>query len=344
MKREGLLSRLPEMYELEKLAEKAAKLGRVDKLTTVNINEMSFPLYCIRFGSTDPTTPVVAMFGGVHGLERIGTHVLLSYLKTTIELLEWDVTFQKSLENCRLIFVPLVNPAGMYLHRRSNANGIDLMRNSPTNAEKMSKLFIPGGHRISPLLPWYRGKEGTEMEAEAKAVCDLVRSELYHSNTAISLDVHSGFGAVDRLWFPYARTKRPFHSVAEVFGLKMLLDRTYPNHIYRVEPQSVQYRAHGDLWDFLYDEHRKQEPEKLYLPMTLELGSWNWMKKSIRQMVSVMGTFNPLAPHRLSRTLRRHILFFNFLQRAILAPQQWAVISKEDRDRYRRRALELWYG
>ncbi len=350
LKREGIFSRLPEMYELEMLLEKAAKLGRVEKLTTVTIGNLNFPLYCISFGVIDDTAPIVALFGGVHGLERIGTHVLLSYLKTTIELLEWDVTFQKSLENCRLVFVPLVNPAGMFLQRRSNANGVDLMRNSPTHAEKLSKLFIAGGHRISPMLPWFQGKEGAPMEPEAQAVCDFVRKHVYKAKTAVTLDVHSGFGAVDRLWFPYARTKRPFHSVAEVFGLKVLLDRTYPNHIYRIEPQSRQYRAHGDLWDFLYDEHRKIEKsegagnENLFLPLSLELGSWNWMKKNLRQVFSLMGAFNPLAPHRLSRTLRRHILFFEFLQRAIVAPDQWAVISKEDRDRYRRRALELWYG
>jgi len=275
MKREGVFSRLPEMYELEKLVEKASKFARVETLTTVTLSDLSFPLHCLTFGEGDAKSPVVALFGGVHGLERIGTHVLLSYLRTTIELMEWDVIFRKSLENCRLIFVPLVNPAGMYLQRRSNANGVDLMRNSPTNAEKLSKLFLAGGHRISSHLPWYRGKEGAPMEPEAQAICDLIRREIYHSQVAITLDVHSGFGAVDRLWFPYARTKRPFHSVAEVFGLKVLLDRTYPNHIYRIEPQSRQYRAHGDLWDFLYDEHRKLEKENLFLPLSLELGSWN---------------------------------------------------------------------
>lgn len=344
LKKHGMLSKLPEMYELERLVEQAKPFARVHTLTSVNVGELTFPIYALAFGNPDPKLPTLALFGGVHGLERIGTHVVLSYLRTTIELLEWDVTFRRQLEESRLLFLPLVNPAGMYLQTRSNANGVDLMRNSPIQAEKLSKLFIAGGHRISPMLPWYQGKADAPMEAEAKALCQWVETEVFPSQTAVTLDVHSGFGAVDRLWFPYARTKRPFHSVAEVFALKALLDRTYPNHIYRVEPQSVQYRAHGDLWDYLYDEHKKLAPERTLLPLTLELGSWNWVKKNIFQVFSLLGHFNPSHSHRLQRTLRRHILFFEFLQRAVMAPQSWAVISKEDRDTYRRRALELWYG
>ncbi len=337
-------ARLPEMFELEKLLEKARTMARVETLTTVSAAGYTFPIHSISFGSEDPKAPVVALFGGVHGLERIGTHVVLAYLSTVIELMEWDVTFRDSLKKSRLLFVPLVNPTGMYLHQRSNANGVDLMRNSPTHADKISPLFIASGHRISPKLPWYRGVEGAPMEPEAQALCDWVRSQVYPSKVAISVDVHSGFGALDRLWFPYAKTKRPFASVAEIFRLKLLLDRTYPHHIYRIEPQSVQYRTHGDLWDFLYDEHKKTEPDTLFLPLTLELGSWNWVKKNLRQVFSIRGAFNPLAPHRLARTLRRHILFFSFLQRAVTAPNSWADVTQDERDKFRRHALELWYG
>ena len=34
--------------------------------------------------------------------------------------------------------MPLVNPGGMYLMRRANVNGVDLMRNAPVHADKMS--------------------------------------------------------------------------------------------------------------------------------------------------------------------------------------------------------------
>jgi hypothetical protein len=182
------------------------------------------------------------------------------------------------------------------------------------------------------------------MEIEANAVCDLVRAELFPSKVSLALDVHSGFGTRDRVWFPYAKTKKPFPNVAEVFALKLMLDRTYPNHVYIVEPQAAQYTAHGDLWDFLYDEQRKNEKGNFFLPLTLEMGSWIWAKKDLRQIFSVLGAFNPMKPHRLQRTLRRHLLFLDFLHRAVISSNEWLGMPKEKKDPLKRRALELWYA
>jgi hypothetical protein len=340
----GLIKRFPEMVELERLLETAGERCRVAVIGHAHWRELSFPLYTVAFGTTDPEAPTLALFAGVHGLERIGSQVVISFLQTVLQLLTWDETFRAQLQKTRLLFMPIVNPGGMYLQTRSNPAGVDLMRNAPVRADKMSPLFIAGGHRISPRLPWYRGPAGGPMEPEAQALCDFVAQEIFRSKVAVTLDVHSGFGAVDRLWFPYARTRKPFPSLPEVFGLKVLLDRTYPNHIYRVEPQSQQYTTHGDLWDYLYDEHRKQHQNGLFLPLSLELGSWAWVRKNFRQVFSVLGAFNPVAPHRKQRTLRRHILFFEFLHKAVMSPDSWALQPKERREAFRRRALELWYA
>jgi hypothetical protein len=338
------MSRLPEFLELERLLEDIGPKARVKVLGQVHHQELSFPLYSISLGSQDPEAPALGLFGGVHGLERIGTQVLLSYLRTVSELMRWDTAISALLEKSRLVFFPLVNPGGMYLLSRANPNGVDLMRNSPVHAEKMSPLALFGGHRISPKLPWYRGPAGAPMETEANALCDLVRSELFTSKVALALDVHSGFGTKDRVWFPYAKTKKPFPHIAEVLALKLMLDRTYPNHIYIVEPQSAQYTTHGDLWDYLYDENKKKENGGFFLPLTLEMGSWVWAKKDMRQIFSVLGAFNPIQPHRLQRTLRRHLLFLDFLHRAVLSSNEWLGLSKEKKEPLKRRALELWYA
>ncbi|MBY0369899.1 DUF2817 domain-containing protein, partial [bacterium] len=168
--------------------------------------------------------------------------------------------------------------------------------------------------------------------------------EITTAKVAITVDVHSGFGTRDRVWFPYAKSKKPFPGVIDVFALKEMLDRTYPHHIYMVEPQSRQYTAHGDLWDYLYDEHRKSEGNGIFLPLTLEMGSWIWAKKNVRQMFSILGAFNPVKPHRLQRTLRRHLLFLDFLHRAVISSHEWAGLPKEKKDPLKRRALELWYS
>ena len=44
-----------------------------------------------------------------------------------------------------------------------------------------------------------------------------------------------------------------------------------------------------------------------FLPLTLEMGSWLWVKKNPRQLFSRHGIFNPLIEHRQQRVLRRHL-------------------------------------
>lgn len=339
---------LPEIQELEKvldkLQQKLQHRVRIEIPNHAYYKELAFPIYTIILGSQDPLAPTLGIFAGVHGLERIGSQVLISYLNTLSELLTWDESTIQLIEECRLVFIPIINPGGMYLKSRANPNGVDLMRNAPIHGEKISPFALYSGQRYSKLLPWYRGAKGSAMEIESQTLCSVVEKHVLTSKLAITLDIHSGFGMVDRVWFPYAKTQKPFPNFLEVFCLKELLDKTYPNHVYVIEPQSKQYTTHGDLWDYLYEEHRKKEGHGLFLPLTLELGSWLWAKKNIKQIFSLLGVFNPLMPHRLQRTLRRHLIFFEFLERAIRHQEAWLGLIKEKKEVQKRRALELWYS
>lgn len=249
---------LPELRELLFLARHLKGLAHVETLAQLEQDEMSFPLLAFRFGPADSTLPVLALFGGVHGLERIGTRVVISYLQTIMELAKWDRSTQAMLETTRLLIVPLVNPVGMYLQRRSNGNSVDLMRNAPVHAEGLAKWQLFAGHRV-----------------------------------------------------------------------------------YRLEPQSRAYLAHGDLWDYLYDEHRTAYPDGRFIPFTLELGSWLWVKKNWSQVFSLLGMFNPRLPHRGGRILRRHTLLFDFLYRAVQSPEPWARLDDATRERSLRQGLGL---
>ena len=335
---------LPELRELLFLAKHLPGLGRVETLATLNHQGMEFPLIALSFGPEDPTTPVLAVFGGVHGLERIGTRVVLSYLQTLLELARWDRCIQGMFATTRLVLVPLINPVGMMLNLRANGNFVDLMRNAPVEAEGLASWHLFGGQRLTPHLPWYRGVAGAPMEVEAQAVCDFVRREIFPAKLAIGIDIHSGYGVVDRLWFPYAKTRQPFAGVAEVMAVKQLLDRTYARHVYRIEPQSREYLAHGDLWDYLYDEYRAVQPEGCFIPFTLELGSWLWVKKNWWQFFSRIGLFNPSLPHRERRILRRHLFLLDFLYRAVHSPEPWAFPDPAQRQRREQRGLDAWYA
>ncbi len=154
------------------------------------------------FGNPSPDVPAVGFFGGIHGLERIGTQVLLAFLHSLLRRLRWDQVLQRQLAAIRLVFMPLVNPAGMWRGTRSNPHGVDLMRNAPVESHELVPYLL-GGQRISARLPWYRGAAGACMEIENQAVCSVVEEELSSREFSLALDCHSGFGLRDRIWFPY---------------------------------------------------------------------------------------------------------------------------------------------
>ena len=334
---------LPELAIIEALLAQVGSQGRVRSEVKVVWENTGMPIYSLSLGPNDPTAPVLAVFAGVHGLERVGTHVAISYLETLLSLMHWDVQTQELLQKVRVVFMPLINPIGMYLLRRSNGNHVDLMRNAPIDAEELCRVPFVSGQRYSPKIPWYRGKLGDAMETEAQAVVDFVRREIFGAKVAVSLDLHSGFGRIDRLWFPYAKAKRPFGKTKEIWCLKNLLDRTYPNHVYQVEPQAHQYTTHGDLWDYLYDLQAVENPNHLYLPLCLEMGSWMWVKKNPRQLFSSLGIFNPFIEHRFKRVLRRHLALLDFLLRAVGSSKNWLPQSEIEHTQHHHAAMKHWW-
>jgi hypothetical protein len=332
---------LPELVELQRIVEDGAPHLDVRQLCEVETGGNRFPVHALSLGNPDPAIPAAAFFGGIHGLERIGTQVVLVFLRGLLARLQWDVVLHRQLESVRLVFVPLVNPGGMWQATRSNPNGVDLMRNAPVDAtERVPFLF--GGQRLSNRLPWYRGRSGEPMEMESQAVVGIVEEELLTRPFSIALDCHSGFGLRDRIWFPYAHTVMPPHHLPEIHALMSLFDQTYPHHNYVFEPQSRQYLTHGDLWDHLYLRAVAAARERVFLPLTLEMGSWLWVKKNPRQLMSRRGFFNPLPLHRLQRVLRRHLLWLDFLARAACGYERWSPQGAE-RMRHHEDAVERWY-
>jgi hypothetical protein len=282
----------------------------------------------------------VGYFGGVHGLERIGAEVVIAYLQSLVMRLQWDSTLHKQLESVRLVFMPVVNPGGMQMGTRANVRGVDLMRNAPVDAHE-AVPFLVGGQRISARLPWYRGVQHAPMEPENLALCGVVQTELLGRPFSVALDCHSGFGVRDRIWFPYAHTRAPIAHLAEVHALKQIFAQSNSNHRYIVEPQSLQYLAHGDVWDYLYQQSCAQG-EQVFVPLTLEMGSWLWVKKNPRQLFSRHGMFNPLIEHRQQRVLRQHQVLLEFLSRAASGFDRW-LPQEQARAQHHAQALQDWY-
>ena len=300
----------------------------------------SLPIHTIALGNPDPILPAVGYFGGVHGLERIGAQVVIAFLQNLVSRLSWDSALHRQLDSVRLVFMPIVNPGGMWASTRANPRGVDLMRNAPVESrEKVPWLM--GGQRLSAGLPWYRGRLGDPLEVESQAVCDVVRSELLSRPFSIALDCHSGFGVNDRLWFPFAHTREPIPHLAEMHALAAIFERAHSHHPYIIEPQSAQYLTHGDLWDHLYLQ-ACGESDRTFLPLTLEMGSWLWIKKNPRQLLSRRGIFNPLINHRQQRVLRRHLTLLDFLSRAANSHSLWTP-GVDQRAQRHADALGDWY-
>jgi hypothetical protein len=335
--------RVPELAELETLVvhgRTLAGLGFEARVVArIAVREQSLPVWAVSLGNPDRRCPAVGFFGGVHGLERIGAGVVLAWMQHLLARASWDSALRSLLERVRMLAMPVVNPGGLLLGTRANPDGVDLMRNAPVDADARVPWLI-GGQRHASWLPWYRGPRDAPMAGEAQALCAFVEAECAGRPLAMAIDCHSGFGMRDRIWFPHACTRTPTRVLPELHALTALYEGCQPHHPYRFEPQSAQYLAHGDLWDHLH--RRLDAPTHPFLPMTLEMGSWLWVRKNLRQIVHRDGLFNPADGHRHHRVLRRHQPWFDFLLHAAASHAEWLPVS-ERRTVHASAAFARWY-
>jgi hypothetical protein len=312
-----------EIKDIEEIINSEETLLSSTILDHIQVKDKSYPIYALTIGTTQKDVPTFGLFAGVHGLERVGTHLAITFLQNLLNQLSWDKELRSEFNNFRIVAIPLINPGGMAKIQRSNPNGIDLMRNAPVDAEEESFPLL-AGHRISPKLPWYRGEKDQKMEKETMAVINFVKEEMFMAPFSMALDLHSGFGTKDRLWYPYAKTTKDFPYTPQMENILTLLNITLPHHIYTVEQQAVSYTANGDLWDYLFDLNYDNEQKKgHFIPFTLELGSWLWVKKNPAQILSLLGMFNPVKEHRFERVMRRHLMLFDFLKQATKNHKAW---------------------
>ena len=336
---------IQDLLKLARLIEKEEFLRDViqcKNLGDISYKTSSYPILAFTIGSKDPTHPVLFITGGIHGLERIGAQLAWSLLKTTIDRMVWDRALRELFKKTRLVVVPLVNPVGYFHSMRSNGQGIDLMRNSPVKATEATPLLL-GGQRFSNKLPWYQGQEGI-LAGENIALMNLFEEQASKSECIVALDFHSGFGMRDRLWFPFSYTAAPFANLPEMHALTQLFEQTHPYHIYQIEPQSKGYLLNGDIWDHLFLDLKRKKTGGTFLPITLEMGSWTWVRKNPLQLFSRRGAFNPVKEHRVKRTYRRHHLLFDFLLKALYSNEVWANLDIGIRSKHEQRGLERWYG
>ena len=333
----NLLSELQQIEDI--IAQNKHDYLSYEILNHIPYKNQYFPIYALSLGSKQADAPCIAFVGGVHGLERIGTQVVLTFLQTLLNRLLWDLTFEDMLQRVRIVFLPLLNPVGMLNQTRSNGAGIDLMRNAPVDCLEKA-VWLGGGHRISNKLPWYRGMKGEAMQLEAQTLCDFMQREVLPAPFSVTLDCHSGFGMHNQIWFPYANSRtQAIRHLGEIYYLRELFFKTYPYQNYRFEPQSQHYLTHGDLWDHIYLQSLKDN--NIFLPLTLEMGSWRWIRKNPLQLRKSIGLFHPMKQHRIDRVLRGHLVLMEFLLHATLSYKKW--LNESHSQVMQQKAMERWY-
>ncbi|CAM2880111.1 DUF2817 domain-containing protein [Vibrio mytili] len=329
-----------EIQHIEQLAKQYPRHLRLGFLADIAHKGNALPLYSLELGSTDNDAPCLVFTGAIHGVERIGSQIILAFIKSLLRRLEWDQQFKASLNNLQIVTVPVVNPWGVALKRRSNHNGVDLMRNAPVNSNNPI-YHLHAGQNFSSHLPWYRGNP-SKMEQELQVLSHYILGYAKQARTTIVLDLHSGFGTRDRLWFPYAHQTTPPNNLAQYYLLYRLFRKSYPHYeLYQFEPQWHHYTTHGDFWDWMLNEHQAQS-EHPFLPLTLELGSWLWVKKNPIQLLRFSQLFHPTKTHRIKRVQRRHSTFLNYLIQ-VLNNDLIASMDLSVEEKYLEKANKLWY-
>ena len=91
----------PELHELQRLIEEGRPHLHAEVVCEVSAGGNALPVWVLTLGNASPDVPAVGFFGGVHGLERIGTAVAIAWLRSLIARLSWDDSLQRLLESLR---------------------------------------------------------------------------------------------------------------------------------------------------------------------------------------------------------------------------------------------------
>ena len=107
----------------------------------------------------------ILIIGVVHGDEPQGEYLIKSYLEKSLSS---KTMISKRERNAVPLFIPCLNPDGMHLKTRTNANGVDLNRNFPTKnwADGIKEGFTKGS-------PYYGGKAPAS-EIETQFLIDTI--------------------------------------------------------------------------------------------------------------------------------------------------------------------------
>lgn len=101
-----------ELGHIQDFAERYPELS-LTTLTRIEHQGFEMPLQRLSMGSQDPTAPCLILTGSIHGVERIGSQIILAFIKSLLKRRHWDSQLNDTLNKIQVLTVPVVNPWGV---------------------------------------------------------------------------------------------------------------------------------------------------------------------------------------------------------------------------------------
>ncbi len=117
----------------------------VFQIKQLGFSEQERPIYTLKIGSGKKK---ILLWSQMHGNESTGTKALFDLFNCFSNSSE--NVFKTILQECTLLFIPMLNPDGAQAYTRINANEIDLNRDAVNRTAKESKLLRKTLEKFNP--------------------------------------------------------------------------------------------------------------------------------------------------------------------------------------------------
>ncbi|WP_158837527.1 M14 family zinc carboxypeptidase [Polaribacter sp. L3A8] len=106
------------------------------EVSQIGTSEENRPIHQLKIGNGSKK---ILLWSQMHGNESTGTRALFDLFNCILN--STDAVFSKILEECTLVFIPMLNPDGAQAYTRVNANNVDLNRDAVNRVATESKLL-----------------------------------------------------------------------------------------------------------------------------------------------------------------------------------------------------------
>ena len=179
-------------------------------VSQIGTSEENRPIMQLKIGSGSKK---ILLWSQMHGNESTGTRALFDLFNCFSK--SSDVIFSKILEECTLVFIPMLNPDGSQAYTRVNANQVDLNRDAVNRVAKESKLLRQVLENFNPQFCFNLHDQRTIFNVEG------TKNPATISFLAPSEEITR------------ALTKGRIQTMDVIVSMNMMLQNTIPNYVGR---------------------------------------------------------------------------------------------------------------